>query len=158
MSSNQPKRKISMAQSQRTFAIIKPDAVANKSAGQIIARIEESGLDIIALKRLQLDDDMAKGFYAVHKERPFFGDLVKFMTSGPVVAMVLEGENAIARWRDLMGPTNSTEAPAGTLRGDFGTDIERNAVHGSDAPETAKLEISYWFNAGEIQALVEALP
>jgi nucleoside-diphosphate kinase len=147
-----------MAQSQRTFAIIKPDAVANKSAGAIIARIEESGLDIIALKRLQLDDDIAKGFYAVHKERPFFGDLVKFMTSGPVVAMVLEGENAIARWRDLMGPTNSTEAPAGTLRGDFGTDIERNAVHGSDAPETAKLEISYWFNAGEIQALVEALP
>ncbi|MDG2334190.1 MAG: nucleoside-diphosphate kinase [Myxococcota bacterium] len=147
-----------MAQSQRTFAIIKPDAVANKSAGAIIARIEESGLDIIALKRLQLDDEMAQGFYAVHKERPFFGDLVKFMTSGPVVAMVLEGENAIARWRDLMGPTNSTEAPAGTLRGDFGTDIERNAVHGSDAPETAKLEISYWFNAGEIQALVEALP
>ena len=147
-----------MAEVQRTFAIIKPDAVANKSAGQIIARIEESGLDIIALKRLQLDDDMAQGFYAVHKERPFFGDLVKFMTSGPVVAMALEGENAIARWRDLMGPTNSTEAPAGTLRGDFGTDIERNAVHGSDAPETAKLEISYWFNASEIQARVEALP
>ena len=147
-----------MAETQRTFAIIKPDAVANKSAGPIIARIEESGLDIIALKRLQLDDDMAQGFYAVHKERPFFGDLVKFMTSGPVVAMALEGENAIARWRDLMGPTNSTEAPAGTLRGDFGTDIERNAVHGSDAPETAKLEISYWFNASEIQALVEALP
>ena len=147
-----------MAETQRTFAIIKPDAVANKSAGPIIARIEESGLDIIALKRLQLDADMAQGFYAVHKERPFFGDLVKFMTSGPVVAMVLEGDNAIARWRDLMGPTNSTEAPAGTLRGDFGTDIERNAVHGSDAPETAKLEISYWFNAGEIQALVEALP
>ena len=147
-----------MAETQRTFAIIKPDAVAKKTAGQIIARIEESGLDIIALKRLQLDDAMAKGFYAVHKERPFFGDLVKFMTSGPVVAMVLEGENAIARWRDLMGPTNSNEAPAGTLRGDFGTDIERNAVHGSDAPETAKLEISYWFNAGEIQALVEALP
>ena len=147
-----------MAETQRTFAIIKPDAVANKSAGQIIARIEESGLDIIALKRLQLDDAMAQGFYAVHKERPFFGDLVKFMTSGPVVAMALEGENAIARWRDLMGPTNSTEAPAGTLRGDFGTDIERNAVHGSDAPETAKLEISYWFNASEIQALVEALP
>ena len=147
-----------MAETPRTFAIIKPDAVAKKTAGQIIARIEESGLEIIALKRLQLDDDMAKGFYAVHKERPFFGDLVKFMTSGPVVAMVLEGENAIARWRDLMGPTNSNEAPAGTLRGDFGTDIERNAVHGSDAPETAKLEISYWFNAGEIQALVEALP
>ena len=101
-----------MAETQRTFAIIKPDAVAKKTAGQIIARIEESGLDIIALKRLQLDDEMAKGFYAVHKERPFFGDLVKFMTSGPVVAMVLEGENAIARWRDLMGPTNSSEAPA----------------------------------------------
>jgi nucleoside-diphosphate kinase len=147
-----------MADTQRTFAIIKPDAVAKKTAGQIIARIEESGLDIIALKRLQLDDDMAKGFYAVHKERPFFGDLVKFMTSGPVIAMVLEGDDAIARWRDLMGPTNSSEAPAGTLRGDFGTDIERNAVHGSDAPETAKLEIAYWFNAGEIQALVEALP
>jgi nucleoside-diphosphate kinase len=147
-----------MAETQRTFAIIKPDAVANKSAGAIIARIEESGLDIIALKRLRLDDEMAQGFYAVHKERPFFGDLVKFMTSGPVVAMVLEGDNAIARWRDLMGPTNSNEAPAGTLRGDFGTDIERNAVHGSDAPETAKLEISYWFNAGEIQARVEALP
>ena len=147
-----------MAETQRTFAIIKPDAVAKKTAGQIIARIEESGLEIIALKRLQLDDDMAKGFYAVHKERPIFGDLVKYMPSGPVVAMVLEGENAIARWRDLMGPTNSNEAPAGTLRGDFGTDIERNAVHGSDAPETAKLEISYWFNAGEIQALVEALP
>ena len=133
-------------------------AAVSSSRTAIIARIEESGLDIIALKRLQLDDEMAQGFYAVHKERPFFGDLVKFMTSGPVVAMVLEGENAIARWRDLMGPTNSTEAPAGTLRGDFGTDIERNAVHGSDAPETAKLEISYWFNAGEIQALVEALP
>lgn len=146
-----------MAQSQRTFAIIKPDAVANKSAGAIIARIEESGLDIIALKRLQLDDDIAKGFYAVHKERPFFGDLVKFMTSGPVVAMVLEGENAIARWRDLMGPTNSTEAPAGTLRGDFGTDIERNASHGSDAPETAAIEIPYFFNSTEITAVVEAL-
>ena len=146
-----------MAETQRTFAIIKPDAVANKSAGQIIARIEESGLDIIALKRLQLDDDMAQGFYAVHKERPFFGDLVKFMTSGPVVAMALEGDNAIARWRDLMGPTNSTEAPAGTLRGDFGTDIERNATHGSDAPETAKLETSYFFNANEISGITEAL-
>lgn len=147
-----------MAKIQRTFAIIKPDAVAKKAAGQIITRIEESGLEVIALKRLHLAPETAQGFYAVHKERPFFGDLVKFMTSGPVVALVLEGENAIARWRDLMGPTNSNEAPAGTLRGDFGTDIERNAVHGSDAPETAKLEISYFFNASEIQALVEALP
>jgi nucleoside-diphosphate kinase len=147
-----------MPELQRTFAIIKPDAVAKQVAGQIIARIEESGLELLAIKRLQLDDRLAQGFYAVHKERPFFGDLVKFMTSGPVIAMVLEGEEAIQRWRDLMGPTNSNEAPAGTLRGDFGTDIERNAVHGSDAPETAKLEISYFFNAGEIQALVEALP
>jgi nucleoside-diphosphate kinase len=147
-----------MAEVQRTFAIIKPDAVAKKVAGQIIARIEESGLGLVAMKRLQLDEQTAQGFYAVHKERPFFGDLVKFMTSGPVVAMVLEGDDAIKRWRDLMGPTNSDEAPAGTLRGDFGTDIERNAVHGSDAPETARLEISYFFNASEIQALVEALP
>ena len=147
-----------MADFQRTFGIIKPDAVSKKVAGQIIARIEESGLSIVAMKRMQLDEEMAQGFYAVHKERPFFGELVNFMTSGPVVALVMEGEDAIRRWRDLMGPTNSEEAPAGTLRGDFGTNIEKNAVHGSDAPETAKLEISYFFNAGEIQALVEALP
>jgi len=93
----------------------------------------------------------------VHKERPFFGDLVKFMTEGPVVAIIMEGENAIARWRDLMGPTNSDEAPAGTIRGDFGTNIERNASHGSDAPETAKIETSYFFNAMEIQSHSEAL-
>ena len=147
-----------MADFQRTFGIIKPDAVSKKVAGQIIARIEESGLSVVAMKRIQLDTEMAQGFYAVHKERPFFGELVSFMTSGPVVALVMEGDDAIKRWRDLMGPTNSEEAPAGTLRGDFGTDIEQNAVHGSDAPETAKLEISYFFNASEIQALVEALP
>ena len=147
-----------MAEFQRTFGIIKPDAVSKKVAGKIVDRIEESGLEIVAMKRMQLDSEMAKGFYAVHKERPFYADLVSFMTSGPVVALVMEGDGAISRWRDLMGPTNSEEAPAGTLRGDFGTDIERNAVHGSDAPETAKLEISYFFNAGEIQALVEALP
>ena len=147
-----------MADFQRTFGIIKPDAVSKKVAGQIIARIEESGLSIVAMKRIQLDPEMAQGFYAVHKERPFFGELVSFMTSGPVVALVMEGDDAIKRWRDLMGPTNSEEAPAGTLRGDFGTNIEKNAVHGSDAPETAKLEISYFFNASEIQALVEALP
>lgn len=143
---------------ERTFAIIKPDAVEKKVAGQILARIEDSGLEIIAMKKLQLSEQGAKGFYAVHKERPFFGDLVKFMTSGPVVALVLEGEGAIKRWRDLMGPTNSNEAPAGTLRGDFGTDIERNATHGSDAPETARLEIAYFFNAMEIAAITEALP
>ncbi len=147
-----------MAETQRTLAIIKPDAVAKKVAGQIVARIEESGLDVVAMKRMQLDDEMARGFYAVHKERPFFGDLVEFMTSGPVVVLALEGADAIKRWRDLMGPTNSNEAPAGTMRGDFGTDIERNATHGSDAPETAKLEVSYFFNASEIQGLVEALP
>lgn len=147
-----------MADTQRTLAIIKPDAVAKRFAGQIIARIEESGLDVVGMKRMQLDDEMARGFYAVHKERPFFGDLVKFMTSGPVVVLALEGDGAIKRWRDLMGPTNSNEAPAGTMRGDFGTDIERNATHGSDAPETARLEISYFFNASEIQGLVEALP
>lgn len=143
---------------ERTFAIIKPDAVEKKVAGQILARIEESGLEIIAMKKLRLSEQDAKGFYAVHKERPFFGDLVKFMTSGPVVALVLEGEGAIKKWRDLMGPTNSNEAPAGTLRGDFGTDIERNATHGSDAPETARLEIAYFFNAMEIAATTEALP
>lgn len=143
---------------ERTFAIIKPDAVEKKVVGQILARIEDSGLEIIAMKKLQLGEQGAKGFYAVHKERPFFGDLVKFMTSGPVVALVLEGEGAIKRWRDLMGPTNSEEAPAGTLRGDFGSDIERNATHGSDAPETARLEIAYFFNAMEIAANTEALP
>lgn len=143
---------------ERTFAIIKPDAVKKKVAGQILTRIEESGLDIIAMKKIQLSEQAAKGFYAVHKERPFFGDLVKFMTSGPVVAVVLEGEGAINKWRNLMGPTNSNEAPAGTMRGDFGTDIEQNATHGSDGPETARLEISYFFNAGEIVAVTEALP
>ncbi|HEM47491.1 MAG TPA: nucleoside-diphosphate kinase [Alphaproteobacteria bacterium] len=147
-----------MADRQRTLAIIKPDAVAKKVAGRILSMIEDSGLDIVAMKRIRLDDEMARGFYAVHKQRPFFADLVKFMTSGPVVVLVLEGENAIKRWRDLMGPTNSEEAPAGTVRGDFGTDIERNASHGSDAPETARLEISYFFNAAEIDGLVEALP
>ncbi|HEB88822.1 MAG TPA: nucleoside-diphosphate kinase, partial [Deltaproteobacteria bacterium] len=143
---------------ERTFAIIKPDAVEKKVAGRILARIEESGLEIIAMKKMQLTERLARGFYAVHKERPFFGDLVRFMTSGPVVALVLEGEGAIRKWRDLMGPTNSKEAPAGTLRGDFGTDVERNATHGSDAPETARLEISYFFNASEITAVTEALP
>jgi len=147
-----------MAEVERTFAIIKPDAVAKRASGAIIDRIEASGLTVIAMKRLHLTNAQAQGFYAVHKERPFFKDLVAFMTSGPVVCMVLEGEGAIGRWRDLMGPTNSEEAPKGTIRGDFGTDIERNASHGSDAPETARLELSYFFNAFEIQGVVEALP
>jgi nucleoside-diphosphate kinase len=142
---------------ERTFAIIKPDAVRKQVVGKIIDRIEQSGLEIVAMKKMQLTQQGAQGFYAVHKERPFFGDLVAFMTSGPVVAMILEGEGAILKWRDLMGPTNSNEAPAGTLRGDFGTDIEQNATHGSDAPETARLETSYFFNAMEICGVTEAL-
>jgi nucleoside-diphosphate kinase len=146
-----------MADLERTFAIIKPDAVAKKATGAILQKIEESGLEIVAMKRLQLSEQLAQGFYAVHRERPFYGDLVKFMTSGPVVVLVLQAENAIQRWRDLMGPTNSTEAPEGTVRGDFGTDIEHNASHGSDAPETARVEIAYFFNATEIQGLTEAL-
>ncbi|MCP3986230.1 MAG: nucleoside-diphosphate kinase [bacterium] len=142
---------------ERTLSIVKPDAVAKGATGEILRRFEEAGLQIVAIKKLQLSEELAQGFYAVHKERPFFGDLVKFMTSGPVVVSALEGEGAIAKNRELMGPTNSTEAPAGTIRGDFGTDIERNAAHGSDAPETAKIEISYFFNASEITGPCEAL-
>lgn len=147
-----------MAEVQRTLAIVKPDAAGCPGVtGQILARIEEAGLCILALKKLQLSEQVARGFYAVHRERPFYADLVRFMTSGPAVVALLEGEGGVAKWRELMGPTNSSEAPAGTIRGDFGTDIERNAVHGSDAPETARVEISYFFNATEILAPVEAL-
>ena len=147
-----------MAEIQRTLSIIKPDATARPgAAGQILARFEEAGLQIIALKKIHLTQEDACGFYAVHKERPFYGDLVKFMTSGPVVVSVLEGEDAIAKNRDLMGPTDSTKAEPGTIRGDFGTDIERNAAHGSDAPETARVEIAYFFNATEIVTPCEAL-
>ncbi|EDM78773.1 Nucleoside-diphosphate kinase [Plesiocystis pacifica SIR-1] len=138
---------------QRTFAVIKPDAVAAGHQGNIIAAIQESGLKVVALKTLHLTEAQAKGFYHVHAERPFFGDLVKFMTEGPIVAMVLEGENGIKRWRDLMGPTNAAEAPADTLRGRFGTNIERNATHGSDAVETAAFEIGYFFNGLELAGL-----
>ncbi len=148
-----------MADVQRTLSIIKPDATGRPGVvGQILARFEKAGLQIVALKKVQLSEELAKGFYAVHKERPFYGDLIKFMTSGPVVVSVLEGPDAIAKNRELMGPTNSEEAPAGTIRGDFGTDIERNAAHGSDAPETARVEIAYFFNASEMLAPVEALP
>jgi nucleoside-diphosphate kinase len=143
---------------ERTLSIIKPDAVAKNATGAILKAIQDSGLRVVALKMIRLTEQQARGFYAVHKARPFYADLVKFMTSGPVVVSVLEGEGAIARWRELMGPTDSTKAPKGTIRGDFGTDVERNASHGSDAPETAKVEIPYFFNAGEIQAVVEALP
>jgi nucleoside-diphosphate kinase len=143
---------------ERTLSIVKPDAVAVGATGDILSRFEKAGLTIIALKKMHLSERQAQGFYAVHKERPFFGELVQFMTEGPIVVSVLEGEDAIAKNRDLMGPTDSTKAEAGTIRGDHGTDIERNAAHGSDAPETARIEISYFFNATEIQAAVEALP
>jgi nucleoside-diphosphate kinase len=143
--------------SERTLAIVKPDAVAKSATGEILGRIEANGLRIVALKKLQLSEQLARGFYAVHKARPFYKDLVAFMGSGPVVVAALEGENAVARWRELMGPTDSTKAPAGTIRGDLGTDIERNAVHGSDAAATAKLEIGYFFDAAEILGPVEAL-
>jgi nucleoside-diphosphate kinase len=142
---------------ERTLSIVKPDAVAKGAAGEILRRFEAAGLQVLALKKVQLSEALARGFYAVHKDRPFYGDLVKFMTSGPVVVSVLEGEGAIAKNRDLMGPTDSTKAEAGTIRGDFGTDIERNAAHGSDAPETAAVEIAYFFNASEILGPVEAL-
>ena len=142
---------------ERTLTIIKPDAVAKGVTGQIIARIESAGLKILAARLVRLTPEQAAGFYAVHKARPFYGDLVKFMTSGPVVVSVLEGENAVRAHRDLLGPTNSNDAPAGSIRGDFGTDIERNAAHGSDAVATAKIEIAYFFAASEILAPVEAL-
>ncbi len=147
-----------MAQLERTLSIVKPDAVAAGATGDILSRFEKAGLTIIALKKMRLTEAQAQGFYAVHKERPFFGDLVKFMTEGPIVVSALEGQNAIAKNRELMGPTDSTQAEPGTIRGDHGTDIERNAVHGSDAPETARIEIAYFFNAMEVQAPVEALP
>ena len=147
-----------MSQVERTLSIVKPDAVAAGATGDILSRFEKAGLTIIALKKMRLTEAQAQGFYAVHRERPFFSDLVKFMTEGPIVVIALEGENAIAKNRELMGPTDSSQAEPGTIRGDHGTDIERNAVHGSDAPETARIEIAYFFNAMEIQAPVEALP
>ncbi len=146
-----------MSELERTLSIVKPDAVAAGATGDILSRFEKAGLTIIALKKMRLTEAQAQGFYAVHKERPFFSDLVKFMTEGPIVVSVLEGANAIAKNRELMGPTDSTQAEPGTIRGDHGTDIERNAAHGSDAPETARVEIAYFFNAMEVQAPVEAL-
>jgi nucleoside-diphosphate kinase len=142
---------------ERTLSIVKPDAMARGVAGEILRRFEEAGLRIVAIKALQLTEEDARGFYAVHKERPFYADLVRFMTSGPIIVSVLEGDGAISKNRELMGPTNSQEAEKGTIRGDFGTDIEKNASHGSDGPDTAKLEIAYFFNATEIVGPVEAL-
>lgn len=135
---------------ERTFSIIKPDATRRNLTGQINARFEEAGLRIVGQKRVQLTRAQAEGFYGVHKERPFFNDLCNFMTSGPVVVQVLEGENAILKNREVMGATNPADAAAGTIRKDFAESIEANSVHGSDAPETAAEEISYFFSDIEI--------
>jgi len=135
---------------ERTLSIIKPDAVAKNAIGQIYARFEAAGLKIVAAKMLQLSQPEAEGFYAVHRERAFFRDLVKFMISGPVLIQVLEGEDAIARNRELMGATDPKEAAKGTIRADFAASIDANAVHGSDGPNTAQTEIAYFFPAFEI--------
>ena len=135
---------------ERTFSMIKPDATRRNLTGQILARLEGAGLRVIASKRVHMTRAQAEGFYAVHAERPFFNDLCSFMSSGPIVVQVLEGENAIQKNRDIMGATNPAEADEGTIRKDFAENIEANSVHGSDAPETAAEEISYWFAAVEI--------
>ncbi len=135
---------------ERTFSIIKPDATRRNLTGQIIARFEENGLRVVASKRIHMTKEQAEGFYGVHKERPFFNDLVAFMTSGPVVVQVLEGDNAIAKNREVMGATNPADAAAGTIRKDFAESIEANSVHGSDAPETATEEIKFFFTDAEL--------
>lgn len=130
---------------ERTLMIIKPDAVAKNAIGQIIARVEGAGFIVRALRMVELSAEQASAFYAVHRERPFYGELVEFMTSGPVVPMVLECANAVAHLRDFIGPTNTLEAPAGTIRGDFGTDVQCNAVHASDSAANAESEIAFFF-------------
>jgi nucleoside-diphosphate kinase len=135
---------------ERTLSIIKPDAVAKNVIGQIVARFEAAGLRIIAARMMHLSRAQAEGFYAVHRERPFFKDLVEFMTSGPVIVQVLEGDDAIARNRELMGATDPKKADKGTIRADFADSIDANAVHGSDAPETARKEVAYFFASCEI--------
>ena len=137
---------------ERTLSIIKPDAVAKNVIGQIYTRFEEAGLKIIAARMMHLSREKAEGFYAVHKERPFFNDLVEFMISGPVIVQALEGENAIAAHREIMGATNPAEAAPGSIRADFASSIDENAVHGSDAPETAAVEIAYYFSEEDLCA------
>jgi nucleoside-diphosphate kinase len=136
---------------ERTFAIIKPDAVAARCSGRIIQRIEEAGFTIRAMRLVDLTQEEAEGFYAVHRERPFFASLTRFMSSGPCVVMALEAPDAIKKWRTLMGATDPAKAEAGTLRKDFGKSIETNATHGSDAPETAAYELGYFFRGLELQ-------
>ena len=135
---------------ERTFAIIKPDSVERNLSGKILERIESQGFKIVAMKRTLLSKAQAEGFYDVHKERPFFDSMTSTMSSGPVVLLVLEKDNAIAEWRKLMGATNPADAEAGTIRKDFAENIERNSVHGSDATETAAFEMSYFFSQAEI--------
>jgi nucleoside-diphosphate kinase len=135
---------------ERTISIIKPDAIGKSVIGEIYSRFEKGGLNIIAAKMKHLSKADAEGFYAVHKDRPFFGDLVEFMTSGPVMIQVLEGENAVTKNRDLMGATNPTDADTGTIRADFAQSIDENAVHGSDSAENAKIEMDYFFAEDEI--------
>ena len=135
---------------ERTLSIIKPDAVARGLIGKIIQRLEQADLKIVAMKLVHMTKAQAQGFYAVHKERPFFEGLTDFMSSGPALVMILQGKDAIARYRQLMGATNPKDAAAGTIRRDFATDVQENAVHGSDAPETAAFEMSYFFNQLEI--------
>jgi nucleoside-diphosphate kinase len=135
---------------QRTLSIVKPDGVAKNLIGEVYRRFEKSGLRIVAAKMLRLRQDQAEGFYAVHRARPFYGDLVRYMTSGPVMVQVLEGENAIQLNRDIMGATNPKQAAPGTIRADFAASIEENVVHGSDGPETAKNEIAFFFSEAEL--------
>src|SRR5262249_54200147 len=138
---------------ERTFSIIKPDAVAKNAIGAITAKLEAAGLRVIASRMVRLTEAQARAFYAVHKDRPFYAGLVTFMTEGPVVVQVLEGENAIARNREVMGATNPEKAAPGTIRKEFASDIERNAVHGSDGPDTAREEIAFFFSTAELTAL-----
>lgn len=135
---------------ERTLAIVKPDSLEKGIIGEICKRMEEGGLKIVGMKMLKLAPKQAEGFYAVHKDKAFFNSLVKFMTSGPCVVVCLEGENAIKRWRDLMGATDPGKAAEGTIRSDFGTTIERNATHGSDALETARFEVSFFFESNQL--------
>jgi nucleoside-diphosphate kinase len=141
---------------ERTLFIVKPDAVEKRVVGKILAMIEGGGLTPVAGRFARLAPSDAERFYAVHRERPFFGDLVRFMSSGPVFVGVAEGEGAIARWRELMGPTDSKKAPKGTVRGEFGTDVERNAVHGSDAVATARAEIAFFFRGLDLPGATAA--
>ena len=138
---------------ERTLSIVKPDAVAKNAIGRVVAKLEEGGLRVVAQKMVRLTPEQAGEFYAVHRERPFYKALCAFMTEGPVVAQVLEGENAIARNREIMGATDPGKADAGTIRKDLGSNIERNAVHGSDAPDTARVEIGFFFSGAELAAL-----